>query len=312
MPQEPDQSLRNKPLLRYWLATRPGFMAASVVPVLLGTAAYAHQGGQVSLLLLLLSVIAVMLVHAGVNVLNDYYDELNGADRLNTQRIFPFTGGSRFIQNNVMDTRETFIFGIALLIAAIVLGIGLSLHSGIALIWIGMAGLLLGWGYSAPPLRLNSRGLGEITVALGFGTLPPLGAWFVQSGELTWYPVLVSIPTALLVMNILVINQFPDLVADKAAGKHHWIVRLGADKGVILYQASLGLAAFMLLKLIWIDGMLPTWTLFSILPLIPGTAAGIILNKHATEPALLTPAIKLTITTAVVHGLLLSLILWLA
>ncbi|PIE01222.1 MAG: 1,4-dihydroxy-2-naphthoate octaprenyltransferase [Thiothrix nivea] len=311
MPQEPDQSLQNKPLLRYWLATRPGFMAASVVPVLLGTAAYAHQGGQVSLLLLLLSVIAVMLVHAGMNVLNDYYDELNGTDRLNTQRIFPFTGGSRFIQNDVMSAQETFRFGTALLIAAIVLGIGLSLYSGMALIGIGITGLLLGWGYSAPPLRLNSRGFGEIAVALGFGTLPPLGAWFVQSGTLNGYPVLVSIPVALLVANILIINQFPDRKADKASGKHHWVVRLGAKQAPNLYLAIFTLAAANLLFLL-ISGQIPLLAMISALPLLAGIKATLLLRQHAAEPEQLETTIKLTIATAVLHGLLLSLILWLA
>ncbi|MEZ5536549.1 MAG: 1,4-dihydroxy-2-naphthoate octaprenyltransferase [Thiolinea sp.] len=309
MPQEPDQSLREKPLLRYWLATRPGFLAASIVPVLVGTAAFAHQGGHVSLLLLLLSLLAIMLVHSGVNVLNDYYDELNGTDRLNTQRIFPFTGGSRFIQNGVMDTQETLIFGSALLAAASVLGIGLSLHSGIELIWIGMAGLLLGWGYSAPPMRLNSRGFGEIAVVLGFGTLPPLGAWFVQSGELTWYPVLVSIPTALLVMNILVINQFPDYEADKQSGKRHWVVRFGLQKATYLYQSFLIQAVFFVV-LFTLNGTMPGWSIVSGIPLLLAGRANLLLQKHAKQPTQLETAIKLTIAAAITHGLLLSLALW--
>lgn len=311
MPQEPDQSLREKPLLRYWLATRPGFMAASVVPVLLGAAAFSFQGGQISLLLLVLSVIGVMLVHGGVNVLNDYYDELNGTDRMNTQRIFPFTGGSRFIQNGVMATQETFNFGIALLVAAIILGIGLALSSGIELIWIGIAGLLLGWGYSAPPLRLNSRGFGEMTVALGFGTLPPLGAWFVQSGTLNSYPVLIGIPVALLVANILIINQFPDLEADQASGKHHWVVRLGIRYAPYLYLSTLLLALGALL-LLTISQQLPLLALISVLPFPAAIKAALLLRQHAAEPEKLEAAIKLTIAAAVLHGLLLSLALWLA
>ena len=310
MPQEPDKILRDKPLLRYWLATRPPFMAASLVPVLLGVAALAHQGNPVSGLLLLLTLLAMTLTHGGVNVLNDYYDELNGTDRRNTQRIFPFTGGSRFIQNGVMSTPETFWLGVLLLGGAILLGIALAIYSGMGLIWIGIAGLALGWGYSAPPLRLNSRGMGEIAVALGFGIITPLGAWYVQIGEMSWYPVWVSIPIALLVMNILIINQFPDLAADKASGKHHWIVRLGTEKGPLLYLAAVTLATIVLILLI-ITGLLPIWAIISGLPLLLATKAGLLLKQHAAQPALLEPAIKMTIGSTVLHGLLLSLILWL-
>ena len=65
--------------------------------------------------------LAVMLVHAGMNVLNDYYDEQNGTDRRNTQRLFPFTGGSRFIQNGVLSTGETLVFGAWLLAVAMLI-----------------------------------------------------------------------------------------------------------------------------------------------------------------------------------------------
>jgi 1,4-dihydroxy-2-naphthoate octaprenyltransferase len=174
MAQEPDKTLLNTHFLRYWLATRPNFLAASLIPVLIGAAAVAHRGGKVSVLLLLLTLLATALVHAGVNVLNDYYDDENGTDRCNTQRIFPFTGGSRFIQNGVLSAGETFVFGASLLSAAMLLGVGLAWVSGMGLLWIGLAGLLLGWGYSASPLRLNSRGLGEPAVAIGFGILTPL------------------------------------------------------------------------------------------------------------------------------------------
>ncbi|MDD5391911.1 MAG: prenyltransferase [Thiothrix sp.] len=310
MAQEPDKALLNKHFLRYWLATRPGFLAASLIPVLIGAAAVAHGGGKVSFLLLLLTLLATALVHAGINVLNDYYDDENGTDRCNTQRIFPFTGGSRFIQNGVLSSGETFVFGALLLSTAMLLGVGLAWASGTGLLWIGVAGLLLGWGYSAPPLRLNSRGLGEPAVALGFGILTPLGAWFVQTGEMAFYPVLVSLPVALLVMNILFINQFPDHQADAASGKHHWVVRLGLEKSPSIYLASVALAAAILL-LLALTGAVPFWSLLSVLPLGLAFKAGVILRENAQQPAALEPAIKMTIASMVLHGMLLTLTLWL-
>ncbi|MBU0656930.1 MAG: prenyltransferase [Gammaproteobacteria bacterium] len=310
MAQEPDKTLLQKPLLRYWLATRPAFLAASLIPVLIGMAAVAYRGGNVSLVLLLLTLLATALVHAGVNVLNDYYDDENGTDARNTQRIFPFTGGSRFIQNGVLSKGETVLFGALLLSAAILLGIGLAWISGTGLLWIGVAGVLVGWGYSAPPLRLNSRGLGEPAVALGFGILTPLGAWFVQTGEMDSYPVLISLPVALLVMNILFINQFPDHQADAASGKHHWVVRMGLVKAPRVYLIAAALATIVVLLLI-VDGQLPLWALLSLLPLMLSFKAGMLLQQHASHPQLLEPAIKMTIASMILHGVLLSLTLWL-
>lgn len=310
MPQEPDVSLLDKPLLRYWLATRPAFLAASIVPVLLGTAAAAYRGVDINILLFVASLLGIALVHAGVNVLNDYYDEQNGTDRRNVQRIFPFTGGSRFIQNGVLGVDETFWYGMLLLLAATLLGLGLAWASGMGLLWIGIAGFLLGWGYSAPPLQLNSRGFGEPAVALGFGILAPLGAWFVQTGEMAVYPVLIGLPIALLVMNILFINQFPDREADAASGKHHWVVRLGTDKAPWIYLGAVGLTVLTLLLSV-LASLLPVWALLGLIPLGVAFKAGLFLREHAQQPQALEPAIKMTIGSMVLYGVLLSLLLWL-
>jgi 1,4-dihydroxy-2-naphthoate octaprenyltransferase len=178
------------------------------------------------------------------------------------------------------------------------------------LLWVGVAGVLLGWGYSAPPLRLNSRGLGEPAVALGFGILTPLGAWLVQTGEVAMYPVLISVPAALLVMNILFINQFPDCESDAASGKHHWVVRLDVGQAPLVYLVSVALAVSIVLLLVS-TALLPLWSLLSLLPLVLAFKAGLSLRDHAAEPALLEPAIKMTIASMILHGLLLSLTLWL-
>ena len=310
MPQEPNAALLTNPLLRYWLATRPAFLAASLIPVLIGAAAVAYSGYPISWTLLFFTLIGTALVHSGVNVLNDYYDEENGTDRRNQQRIFPFTGGSRFIQNKVMALEETFVFGVGLLLAAIALGLYLAWESGAALLVIGLAGLLVGWGYSAPPLQLNSRGLGEPAVALGFGVLTPLGTWFVQTGMLSFYPVMVGFPTALLVMNILYINQFPDREADAASGKHHWVVRLTLDKSPVIYLGAVMAAAISLMLMV-ANEFLPIWSIISLLPLVLAFKAGLDLQQFAAQPNKLEPAIKMTIASMVLHGLLLTATLWL-
>src|SRR3970040_263437 len=86
----------------------------------------------------------------------------------------------------------------------------------------GRAGLFTAWAYSAPPLKLNSRGLGEACVAMGFGLIA-VGADYVQRAEFSLFPVVAVLPYALLVTNLLYINQFPELKADAATGKRHWV-----------------------------------------------------------------------------------------
>jgi 1,4-dihydroxy-2-naphthoate octaprenyltransferase len=120
-----------------------------------------------------------LVAHAGANVINDYYDAISGCDSANTERQFPFTGGSRFIQNGVLSLRATGVFGYALLIAVIPAGLWLTAVSGPELILIGLAGLVVGWSYSAPPLKLQSRGLGEFAITAGW-LLVVVGSDFVQ------------------------------------------------------------------------------------------------------------------------------------
>lgn len=307
MPQEPTQaSLSQSPLLRYSLATRPAFLLVSLLPVCVGTAAASYQGYSLQMGLFILAMLAILLLHAGVNVMNDYYDEQNGTDRLNTERIYPFTGGSRFIQNQILSAKQTLYFAWGLLGIAILLGLGLVWQTGSGLFWIGGIGCLIGWGYSAPPLQLNSRGLGEPAVALCMGSLIPLGAWYVQTQQLAWYPCVISLPLGLLVMNILLINQFPDAKADAASGKYHWVVRLGAVPAAWIYAANVVLALVILIGLIKCQ-LLPSLALISLLPLGLAMSAAVLVKRYALEPARLRSAIKMTIASAILHASLLTL-----
>jgi 1,4-dihydroxy-2-naphthoate octaprenyltransferase len=231
MPQpiEPTLAALPNPALRYFAATRPAFLSVTFVGCLLGLAAAAAGGIRLDPALATLTLFFALVAHAGANVINDYYDALSGCDNANTERVFPFTGGSRFIQNGVLPLQATGIFGYALLAAVIPAGLWLTAYSAQGLIWIGLAGLFIGWAYSAPPLKLMSRGLGEFAVACGW-LLVVVGADFVQRGAFSAVPLLGGVSYALHVANVLYINQFPDYRADAAAGKRNWVVRLGPQR----------------------------------------------------------------------------------
>jgi len=102
----------------------------------------------------------------------------------------------------------------------------LATRGSTALLVIGVVGLIVSIGYTAPPLKLVYRGLGEIAVAVGFGPLMLLGAYVVQSGgSLSWEPFVASLPVALLVALILYVNEIPDRRGDAIAGKRTLPVR---------------------------------------------------------------------------------------
>lgn len=295
------------PIVAYIAATRPPFILATVIPVILGFSYSVYQGHTLNWMMAVLSLIAAVLLHAGINVLNDYYDSLNGTDDNNDERIFPFTGGSRFIQNEVMTLQQTLMYGIGLMLAVVFIGAYLVSLTGSSLFWLGLLGIVIGWGYSGPPLRLNSRGLGELCVLAGFSLLP-LGAWLVQTGSLSLTVVLISLPVGLLTANLLFINQFPDRKADIQAGKLHWVARLEPGTARWGYIVIAGMAWLVFVMLV-MGGLLPVTALVALLPAILTFKAAAILFKHADHPQQLTPAIQMTILAMLAHGALLSIVL---
>lgn len=304
---EPCASTFPNPLAKYLAATRPPFLSVTLVGCLIGLATAQASGWPLDAAKAFLTIFFALVAHAGVNVINDYYDALSGADAANTQRLFPFTGGSRFIQNGIMDLRETGRFGYALLASVIPPGLWLAVNSAPGLLLIGLAGLFIGWAYSAPPLKLMCRGVGELAIVAAW-LLVSIGADFVQRGSFAELPVSAALPFALLVANILYINQFPDRLGDAAAGKHTLVVRLGAE------QAKWGYLLIALFAHGWIlyqvaSGQLPDSAALAAASLPLSLLAGRHLLRQASQPAELAPAIKLTILSANLHGLLMALAL---
>jgi len=294
-----------------WVAaTRPAFLSVTLVGVLIGLATSSFNGAFHSLWLATLTLIFAIVAHAGANVLNDYYDALSGCDANNKDRIFPFTGGSRFIQEGLLSIKQTAVFGYVLLIAVIPAGLYLVSQSGPGLIVIGLCGLFAGWAYSATPLKLQSRGIGEITITLAW-TLIVIGSDYVQRGSLAVTPIICGMAYALLVANVLFINQIPDLKADAISGKHTVIVRFGA--GI----APLGSALFYLGATATIAigialGKLPASSSLVLLFWLPAAfALHKLCHKHMDRTSL-TFAIRLTIISTLLAGILLTLSLLIA
>lgn len=306
-PVEPSLANLRNPLVRYVAATRPAFLSITLFGCLLGFASASFDGIHLDATTAGLTLLFALVAHAGANVLNDYFDAKNGTDDANTDRVFPFTGGSRFIQNGVLSLRATGIFGATLLLSVIPAGLWLTAHSAPGLILIGLCGLFAGWAYSAPPFRLASRGLGELAVAAGW-LMIVVGSDFVQRGGFSITPFASGACFALLSANLLYINQFPDVRADAQAGKHTLVVRLGPANARWGYVA-LGMAAYGALVLAILAGWLPQQVILAAWPGLLTLAAAKQLWRHAGTPPQLVPAIKLTILAAIMHSAIMALVL---
>jgi len=289
---------------RYFLATRPAFLSVTFVAVALGLAAAAASGVALDAATALATLLFALLAHAGVNVLNDYYDAKSGADAANSERLYPYTGGSRCIQNGVLSLRATGLYGYALLAIVVVCGLWLTTQVGNGLIVIGLAGLLVGWAYSAPPLQLMSRGWGEFAVAAGW-LLVVIGSDYVQRRAFSFAPIASGVAYALLVASLLYINQFPDRRGDAAAGKRTLVVLLGPAR------ARWGYVLLVLASYAWLVGMiashrLPLWSALAGAAAPLHFVAARELLRHAAQPHLLTAPIRLTISAALAFGALLT------
>jgi 1,4-dihydroxy-2-naphthoate octaprenyltransferase len=290
-----------------WLflrATRLPFLTATFVPVLLGIAVAAWTNGFIWWLALL-TVIGGACIHLGLNVANDVFDTTSGADQANVNPT-QFSGGSRVVLYGLLSLRTIALMSLGFYAAGIAIGVGLAAARGWDLLWLGVAGALLSFFYTAPPLKLVHRGLGEIVVALGFGPIMALGAYFVQAQEYDLEPLLVSLPVGILIALVLYVNEVPDRPADAAAGKRTLPVRFSKDVIVNAYAAAVALA-FALIAVFAVAGWIvrPAIIALAAAPLaLPVYRA---LKSSYEQPYALMPAMGKNIQLHLATGVLLIL-----
>jgi 1,4-dihydroxy-2-naphthoate octaprenyltransferase len=229
-------------LRRGFLAARPPFFAASAMPVMVGTGWAAASAHRFHAGLFVLALAATVLAHAATNVYNDVGDDVIGADAGNAGRMYPYTGGSRFIQAGLLSRADMTRLALGLAIAAMLLGAVLAVLRGPGVILLGGIGLLLGLLYSLPRVQLSARGIGEVAVATGLGVLPVLGAVWLQTGAVDAGAIVICLPVSAWVGAILIINEVPDVEADRRAGKRTLVVRWGARGARLIYGALTAVA----------------------------------------------------------------------
>jgi len=254
-------------LILLFLAARPNFLLTSALPILVGSALAYATTSSFNPLRFCLALFAIILLHAGSNVANDYFDHLSKNDWLNKNPT-PFSGGRRFIQQNTLSPKSTLLLALTLLTAGAIIGIILViLTQSLFILTLGLVGLLGGFFYTAPPIKLGYRAIGEFVIALLFGILPIFGAYFLQTQTFDTVPIFPALLVAILIFLVILINEFPDSQADDAVNKRTLVVHFGIPKAVWIYRIALltsyllAVAAIPLYRLMFFPAILYILTL---------------------------------------------------
>ena len=245
--------------LKVWfLETRPQFLLLSVVLAFLGIS-IAWYDGYFHLGYALLTFLGLLLCHISVNVLNDYFDYESGID-LETKRT-PFSGGSGILPAALLKPRQVLWLGLGSIILAVPIGVYFVLARGWDLLPLLIVGALCAVLYTPLITRL---GFPEWAPGLGMGTLPVLGAYFIQTTEYTLPAVIAAIPSGILVHNLLLLNEFPDVEADGKAGRKTTPILIGRTKAWMVYSALTIIVYLWIIGWV-IAGQMPAFALIALL-----------------------------------------------
>jgi len=286
-------------LKTWFLETRPQFLILTPMCVLVGVAAAAYKGFELNPLHVILTLLGAILAHISVNVLNDYFDYRSGID-LATKRT-PFSGGSGILPAGLLKAQQVYLLGLASLIGVGAIGIYFTFEYGWAILPLGILGMVVIYLYTTH-ITKNPL-LCAIAPGLGFGPLMVVGTYFAQTGEYSLTAGLASLVPGFLVSNLLLLNQFPDIEADKVAARRHIPIAYGRRFSARVY-AVLMLATYVSLASAVGFGVLPLTALIGLLtlPLAVKTVMGALKNYDDMEK--LMPSLGMNIQVILLTTLL--------
>lgn len=285
---------------------RGPFLILTPVCVLTGIGAVAASGDSISLTALLLVLTGALCAHISVNALNEYLDFRSGLD-LHTRRT-PFSGGSGALPRNPDAAGPVLAFGVVTLLITVLIGLYFLWQGEYGLLPLGLAGVLIIIFYTRQINRLPWLCL--IAPGTGFGLAMVAGtAYALGSSDSTtlWLAALVPF---FLVNNLLLLNQYPDIAADKAAGRYHFPIAYGVARSTQMYGLFL-LASAAVIIAGAVSGWFPRWSLLSLLPLALGViawqGARKLGDKIGEQPQFMAANVGTTLLTPAVLGLSLLL-----
>lgn len=243
----------------YMRIARAPFLALPITLILLGSATAVQAAGfdPVAAALALFGLVAL---HISVNARNEYRDYESGVDA-ETERT-PFSGGSGALPEGALEPAAARRLAAVTAAAGAIVGGYFVVTVGVLLVPIAVLGAVSVLFYTS---HLTRYGLGELFAGLGLGGLPVLGTGFVQVGSITPAMVAASVPSTFLTLNLLLLNEFPDVEADRKGDRLNLIHRLGRPAAARIYVTA-GLAVPASIVLGWLVGPFSRWALIGVLP----------------------------------------------
>jgi 1,4-dihydroxy-2-naphthoate octaprenyltransferase len=289
--------------LKYLLGPmRLSFVILTPACVLLGLGTALWSSGPVSILHFILALVGAICAHISVNAFNEYFDFRSGLDT-RTQRT-PFSGGSGTLPEKPELARQA--LGTALVTCAVIGLIGLYFLSirGLSLLPLGVLGLLTVVAYT--PWLARYPVLCLIAPGLGFGPFMVMGTDFVLSGAYSWTAFIASLVPFFLVSDLLLLNQFPDVEADRSVGRRHFPIVIGRRASSFIYAAFL-VSAYLAIALGVYLGYLPTTGLLGLLTIVLAVPAGLGAYRYAEDSEKLIPYMGLNVMINILTPLLVAI-----
>lgn len=283
----------------WWRASRFHYIPPSYLPAILGAVAAASFTGRFHFPYLAVTVAAVTVNHAALNMTDDYFDFRHSVDRARTSGDNPYSGGSGTLTSGrIRPARMRLVF-FALYSLTALAGLYLAVERGWPVLAFGLFGALSSWFYTAPPLRYGYHGFGEVSQLVNFSLTIGLGSFYVQARQLSLPAAVLLLPLGFMMFSMITINEIPDEPEDRQGGKRNLVVRFGRRMGVRLYAAGMAAAFAVILAAPWIAGA-SYWTWLGLLPCPWFLKALSIARRHYRDPLRMSPANRLTIR---IHGL---------
>lgn len=285
---------------------KPPFLLLTPACVVLGWGTAHWTSGPVHLVHLALALAGALAAHISVNALNEYLDFRSGLDTC-TQRT-PFSGGSGTLPRWPEAAPQALVVGVVTLALVGLVGVYFLWVRGLQLLPLGLMGMLVVAAYT--PWVTYRPGWCLISPGLGFGPLMVMGTSFVLSGSYSWSAFVASLVPFFLVNNLLLLNQFPDVEADRSIGRRHYPVLVGRRACSLLYGAFL-LLAYVSMVLGVTLGCLPRAALLGLLTY--GFAAYAFLGafQYADEVPRLIPFMTLNVVITLATPVLMAIGLFL-
>ena len=277
--------------LKYVLGPmRLPFLPLTLSCVVLGLATAIWTTDGVSVLHFVLALVGAITAHISVNAFNEYCDFKSGLDA--TTKRTPFSGGSGTLPEKPELARTALATAIVAFSVTGAIGVFFVLVRGLAILPLGIAGLLVviaytSWLTRSPILCLLAPGL-------GFGSLMVMGTDFALTGQYTWTALVASFVPFFLVNNLLLLNQFPDMAADRTVGRKHLPITIGRRASSLVYGAFL-LATYGVIVLGVALELLPKTCLLGLATLVLAIPAFAGAYRHSENVEKLIPFLGLNV-----------------